>query len=520
MFTKTKLSVKKRILLLSIFLGQIAVVSIGISLFGFTNLLSKTEFLQNNVIKQVNSAAKLKLSVIQVQQWLTDISATRAAPGYDDGFKEAEDWAQKFRDESQYFKTIIGDNSELQATAKKIDESFESFYKMGKEMATAYIKGGPAEGNTFMEKFDPFAAEIAQHVDTLENQVANPIQARFLEIYNFVQWAQKILVFLLIAAILTAVISVVMSLRAVSEAFLLIKGNMEAIANEVHNTAGDSHRISESLSSAVQEQVSTFEEISTTTSGINERVDKNSLFVKESTQIAQNSLSLVDEGRKIINDLVSSINDLKNVTSQILQASKQGASNFQRVNTIIDEVKSKSQMINDIVFQTRLLSFNASVEANRAGEAGKGFAVVAEEVGKLAQQSGTAAGEISKLLEESSHEVQMITEQSTQAIQKQVEIAVNRIEESAMKTQKMFEIYSQIQGETTKLESMMTELEKASDEQSRGVAEITSALSQLKEVAANNANISELSHQNAQLLIQKSEQMSTTVTDLAQMIGN
>ena len=62
----------------------------------------------------------------------------------------------------------------------------------------------------------------------------------------------------------------------------------------------------------------------------------------------------------------------------------------------------KTQVINDIVFQTQLLSFNASIEAAKAGVHGKGFSVVAEEVGKLAVLSGTAASEISEILKESS----------------------------------------------------------------------------------------------------------------------
>ena len=74
----------------------------------------------------------------------------------------------------------------------------------------------------------------------------------------------------------------------------------------------------------------------------------------------------------------------------------------------IKSIEEKTKVINDIVFQTKLLSFNASVEAARAGEQGKGFAVVAEEVGNLATMSGTSAEEISKLLESSISHIESI----------------------------------------------------------------------------------------------------------------
>ncbi|MHA0111674.1 methyl-accepting chemotaxis protein, partial [Klebsiella pneumoniae] len=76
-------------------------------------------------------------------------------------------------------------------------------------------------------------------------------------------------------------------------------------------------------------------------------------------------------------------------------------SQLQSISNIIGEISAKTNIINDIVFKTQLLSFNASIEAARAGQHGRGFAVVAEEVGNLAQMSGNAAKEIRALLEDS-----------------------------------------------------------------------------------------------------------------------
>ncbi len=78
---------------------------------------------------------------------------------------------------------------------------------------------------------------------------------------------------------------------------------------------------------------------------------------------------------------------------------------LEEISNLIVKIAYKTRIINEIVSETRLLSFNASIEAAHAGVHGKGFAVVAEEVGKLASMSGTAANEIRELLESSTIDV-------------------------------------------------------------------------------------------------------------------
>jgi hypothetical protein len=76
-------------------------------------------------------ARDMKLHLVQVQQWLTDVSATRGAPGYDDGFGEA----------------------------------FDGYYAMGRQMARAYVDGGPATGNAMIGEFDTYAERLAGHIE-------------------------------------------------------------------------------------------------------------------------------------------------------------------------------------------------------------------------------------------------------------------------------------------------------------------------------------------------------------------
>ncbi|MFW5671949.1 MAG: methyl-accepting chemotaxis protein, partial [Acetivibrio ethanolgignens] len=106
-------------------------------------------------------ADKLVLSVVQVQQWLTDISATRATDGYDDGFDEAEAHAQNFYNT---LDKLAETNPAYQEEVKELRSKFTPYYEVGKQMAQAYITGGPESGNLMMNEFDGVATSINEAV--------------------------------------------------------------------------------------------------------------------------------------------------------------------------------------------------------------------------------------------------------------------------------------------------------------------------------------------------------------------
>jgi methyl-accepting chemotaxis protein len=114
------------------------------------------DMLDQTVMPLVAVTKGLELDVSQVQQFLSDISATRAQDDLDDGYKNAEESAVTFRKEIVEAKRLAQQlgNAALVAAIDRVAAGFESYYADGKLMAEAYIKEGPAGGNPKMPAFD------------------------------------------------------------------------------------------------------------------------------------------------------------------------------------------------------------------------------------------------------------------------------------------------------------------------------------------------------------------------------
>lgn len=138
-----------------------------ITFFSAESFTARAHESENECVPNALLAKQMQLDVVQVQQWLTDISATRGAPGFDDGYSEAEEYAKDFISLVAEFKKFYRQHDDKE-TINELDSiltAFNGYYDMGKQMAAAYIEGGPAEGNVFMEKFDPYAEEIVTSVE-------------------------------------------------------------------------------------------------------------------------------------------------------------------------------------------------------------------------------------------------------------------------------------------------------------------------------------------------------------------
>ena len=198
------------------------------------------------------------------------------------------------------------------------------------------------------------------------------------------------------------------------------------------------------LSSRTEQQAASLEETAASMEQLTATVKQNADNARQASQLARDASSTAAKGGELADDVVTTMHDIANSSQKI------GA-----ITSVID----------GIAFQTNILALNAAVEAARAGEQGRGFAVVAGEVRNLASRSAQAAKEIKLLIDES----------------------VSRVKHGSVLVENSGATMQDIVRSVTRVTDIMGEIASASDEQSRGIEQVTQAVTQMDQVTQQNA---------------------------------
>jgi methyl-accepting chemotaxis protein len=233
--------------------------------------------------------------------------------------------------------------------------------------------------------------------------------------------------------------------------------------------------VSEELAAGSTEQAAAVQETVASMTEMTSMINQTSKHVEESENLAMEVNSRTQRGTKIMQDMVRSMETIQQANEELHE-----------MKMIIEEIADKTKVINDIVFKTQLLSFNASIEAARAGQHGRGFAVVAEEVGNLAQTSGNAANEIAELLTKSQNKVEEIVESTKQ-----------RATEGQNVSGQAMETFSEIAEEIELIASKIKSIQDATREQEEGVNQVSMTMKQIDQTTQANSNMATLAATNA-----------------------
>jgi methyl-accepting chemotaxis protein len=368
-----------------------------------------------------------------------------------------------------------------------------------------------------------------QKFDALRKNLRDPVEAlRVFQTKETDSWskqAESIAVSakwtMLISGLVGIVLGLAFALYFTSYLVTLLSGITASLSQGAEEVSEASRQIatsSDELSGTVSEQAAALQETSAAIEQIRAMVAKTANNATTSANLSEGNQRVVQNGQELVQEMMEAILAINENNIQISQKIEESNREIHEIVTVITEIGNKTQIINDIVFQTKLLSFNASVEAARAGEHGKGFAVVAEEVGNLARMSGSSATEISSLIHGSLGKVESIVTNTKSRVADLVRTSKEKVTRGTDIAQETSKAFQEIVAKTDEMSSLVKEIATASQEQALGVSEVSKAISQLEQVTQRNSANARSSAEESTRLQEQAASLNDVVVQLSEAV--
>ncbi|MBI5424896.1 MAG: hypothetical protein HZA32_12525 [Opitutae bacterium] len=377
-----------------------------------------------------------------------------------------KDMQTQFHDEPQRLKMLQDIESHLSEHATRFAD-LTAAGKRGASLSQLITLADvmAKSGNSLDEGLEEFKRELIADQDH-----AGPVMSAKMN------YTQSLIVWIGVGTVLLTVGFIVIITRSIVGPLGSVTQVVGDGAEQIAAATGQVSAASQSLAEGASEQAASLEETSAS--------------LEEMASMAKRN--------------ADSANQAKELSGQTRTAADTGATDMEEMKSAMDAIKHSSgeiakivKTIDEIAFQTNILALNAAVEAARAGEAGAGFAVVAEEVRALAQRSANAAKETASKIEDS----------------------VNKSQHGVEISGKVAASLQQIVDRARKMDAVVAEIASASHEQTQGITQVNTAVSQMDKVTQGNASSAEETAAAAEELSAQAVAMNEAVIELRHLVG-
>jgi methyl-accepting chemotaxis protein len=514
----SNLNIRKKFLIMAIAMTAVVGIESSVIFSESATITRQATELKENINPILNKAYQVKIAVIQVQQFLTDISATRGLDGLDDGLDEAENNAKQFRKLISELESL---DPQHRKGYEKMLAAFNNYYEVGKRMAHAYMEQGPIGGNAMMADFDAVAENISENVDTFlesaKHNTADSLTAQaesadastlYVGIGSLAIVAMVLLTYILKRRTIGSLDKFINIFAIMSEGDLTPKadasrkdelGNLAKMFNSATNDIGyaisgidhpsqvltniaaETLKSSEETETQVRVQAREIDQVATAITQMRATVEEMAANTSQAKDAADRAQDAAGNGQQVVDSSISTSNSVSeeiNKTAEVIQRLEEDGV---KISTIVDTIR-------DIADQTNLLALNAAIEAARAGEQGRGFSVVADEVRSLANRTQDATGEIQQMIEH----LQQGTTQAASTMQAVKNAADSNVDQSSATSEALQQIVQSV-GVIT---NMNLQIASAAEEMNAVMANVDQNVVAANETAQQSTEIAERAYES------------------------
>ena len=558
----------KVIAMASVIIGVIALSSIQV--FTRTNefignlddMGTSADRVVDQIIPLTGLIAGVRLEVVQVQQFLSDISATRGQNGLDDGLKEAGEHAEKFHQTLEAAAKIAAalKMTEIVQGLEEVNQGFGPFYEVGQRMAHAYIEGGAPAGNAMMPDFDKVADALDERLkglikasDTLSKGEFHSLTALIDEVKEdggtvkmISSAASLVILALAVGAIFFVLYGVIRPLHRMDKAMRTLAGGDLAIDNpdkesddeigamakslevfrengleverlrkeqeeqrkraeiekrEAMQTLADQFDASvKGVVTAVSSAARQLQGNAQTLSANAEQTSRQSMAVATAAHQASDNVGTVAAATE---ELTASINEVSRQVSESTRMARGAVEDANRTNATISGLVSAAQKIGEVVGLINDIASQTNLLALNA-------TIEAARAGEAGKGFAVVASEVKNLANQTAKATEEISSQINE-MQTVTGSAVDAIKGITGSIQRMSEITATIAAAVEQQGAATTEIARNILDASRGTAEVSSNIGGVTEAARVTGGEAMQTLSAANDLQRHSERLSTEV---------